>query len=192
MEGPALMIRAKSVALVALVVGLVSASPARSEVLLTPFAGKAFSGSLDSNRTTYGAGIAFLGGGVFGFEGEFSYVKDFFGALDVPQAVDSNRVQSLSFDLMAALPTGSTRLYGSGGVSLLRPALTSRTGFVVVDEDKLGFNVGGGLMVFLSERVGLRGDLRYFRTFGALQSGDQVTLGKLDYWRGTGGLTFKF
>ncbi len=186
------MIRFKPVAFIVLVGCLVAAGSARAEVLLTPFAGKAFSGSLDSNRTTYGAGVAFLGGGVFGFEGEFSYVKDFFGALNVPEAVDSNKVQSLSFDLMAALPTGSARLYGSGGLSLLRPALTSRSGFVVVDEDKVGFNVGGGLLVFLSDHVGLRGDLRYFRTFGELQSGDQVSLGKLDYWRGTGGLTFKF
>jgi len=84
------------------------------------------------------------------------------------------------------------RLYGSGGLSLLRPALTSRTGFVVVDEDKIGFNVGGGLFIFFSDHVGLRGDIRYFRTFGDVQSGEVVTLGTLDYWRGTAGLTFKF
>jgi Outer membrane protein beta-barrel domain len=186
------MIRFRPVVVIALLGCLTAAGSARAEVLLTPFAGKAFSGSLDSSRTTYGVDVAFLGGGVFGFEGEFSYVKDFFGVLQVPQSVDSNRVQSLSFDLMAALPSGSTRLYGSGGLSLLRPALTSRSGFVVVDEDKVGFNVGGGLLVSLSDHAALRGDLRYFRTFGALQSGDQVSLGTLAYWRGTGGLTFKF
>jgi opacity protein-like surface antigen len=166
--------------------------PARAEVILTPFGGKAFSGSLDTSRTTYGGAIGFLGGGVFGFEGEFSYVKDFFGALEVPESVSSNKVQSLSGNLMVAVPAGSVRLYGSGGLSLLRPALTSRTGFIVVDEDKIGFNVGGGLLIFFSDHVGLRGDIRYFRTFGDLQSGDLVTLGALDYWRGTAGLTFKF
>jgi opacity protein-like surface antigen len=186
------MVRVKPVVLVVLTGSLLASAPARGEVLLTPFGGKAFSGSLDSSRTTYGAAIGFLGGGVFGFEGEFSYVKDFFGALEVPEAASSNKVQSLSFDLMAAVPAGSTRVYGSGGLSLLRPALTSRTGFVVVDQDKVGFNVGGGLLIFLSDHVGLRGDLRYFRTFGDLTSGDEVTLGTLDYWRGTGGLTFRF
>lgn len=169
------------------------ASTVQAEVILTPFAGKAWGGTLDSSRTTYGGSIGFLGGGVFGFEGEFAYVKDFYSALQIQDAVSSNRVQSLSGNLMVAIPASSVRLYGSGGLSLLRPALVSRTGFVVVDEDKIGFNVGGGLLLFFSQHVGLRGDLRYFRTFGDVQSGNQaVTLGTLDYWRGIGGLTFKF
>lgn len=174
------------------VTSVLASAPARAEVILTPFAGKAWGGTLDSSRTTYGGSIGFLGGGVFGFEGEFAYVKDFFGALEIPDAVSSNKVQSLSANFMAAVPAGSVRLYGSSGLSLLRPALTSRSGFVVVDEDKIGFNVGGGLLIFFSQHVGLRGDLRYFRTFGEVQSGDQVTLGTLEYWRGIGGLTFKF
>jgi hypothetical protein len=186
------MNRLRHVAVLISVACVLASVPARAEVILTPFGGKAFSGSLDTSRTTYGGAIGFLGGGVFGFEGEFSYVKDFFGALEVPESVSSNKVQSLSGNLMVAVPAGSVRLYGSGGLSLLRPALTSRTGFIVVDEDKIGFNVGGGLLIFFSELVGLRGDIRYFRTFGDLQSGDLVTLGALDYWRGTAGLTFKF
>jgi opacity protein-like surface antigen len=172
---------------------ILASAPARAEVILTPFAGKAWGGALDSSRTTYGGSIGFLGGGVFGFEGEFGYVKDFYSALQIQDAVTSNKVQSLSANLMVAVPAASVRLYGSGGLSLLRPALESRSGFVVIDEDKIGFNVGGGLLIFFSQHVGLRGDLRYFRTFGDVQSGDQtVTLGTLDYWRGTGGLTFKF
>jgi len=171
---------------------ILACGPAGAEVILTPFAGKAWGGTLDSSRTTYGGSIGFLGGGVFGFEGEFAYVKDFFGALEIPDAVTSNKVQSLSGNMMVAIPAASVRLYGSGGLSLLRPALSSRTGFVVVDEDKIGFNVGGGLLLFFSQHVGLRGDLRYFRTFSDVQSGNQVTLGTLDYWRGIGGLTFKF
>jgi len=186
------MSRFRCLAVLISVASALASAPARAEVILTPFAGKAFSGSLDTSRTTYGGAIGFLGGGVFGFEGEFAYVKDFYGPLEGSEAVSSNKVQSLSGTLMVAVPAGSVRLYGSGGLSLLRPALTSRTGFVVVDEDKIGFNVGGGLFIFFSDHVGLRGDIRYFRTFGDVQSGEVVTLGTLDYWRGTAGLTFKF
>jgi len=170
---------------------LVAAVPARAEIILTPFYGKAFGGSTDASRTTYGGAVGFLGGGVFGFEGEFGFVKDFAG--DVPaDTLASNTVQSLSANFMLAMPAGQVRLYGTGGVSLLRPDLKTREGFVVVNEDKVGYNVGGGIILFFSGHVGLRGDIRYFQTFGDLQSGELISIGKLDYWRGAGGLTFKF
>ena len=167
------------------------ALPARAEVLLTPFYGKAFGGSTDSSRTSYGGALGFLGGGVFGFEGEFSYVKDFAGDIS-SDALASNKVQSLSANLMVAVPAKQVRIYGTGGVSLLRPDLKTREGFVVVNDDKVGYNVGGGIILFFSDHLGLRGDIRYFRTFGDLEAGELVSLGKLDYWRGVGGLTLKF
>jgi len=187
--------RASCLALLLVACAILAPAPARAEVILTPFAGKAFSGTLDSSRTTYGASLGFLGGGVFGFEGEFSYVKDFFGQLDVaPDAVTSNNVQSISADVIAAVPARSVRLYASAGVSLLRPALTDRTSTIVLTEDKLGYNAGGGLMIFLSDHVGVRGDLRYFKAFNDLQTGSGLSIGiaSLDYWRGTVGLTFKY
>ena len=171
-----------------------AAVPARAEVMLTPFYGKVFGGSFggstDSSRTTYGGALGFLGGGVFGFEGEFSYVKDF--STESADTLASNNVQSLSGNLLVAIPAGQVRVYGTAGVSLLRPDLKTREGFVVVNQDKVGYNVGGGLIVYLSDHFGLRGDLRYFRTFGNLEAGNAIDLGKLDYWRGVGGLTLKF
>ena len=159
--------------------------------MLTPFYGAAFSGTLDSSRTTYGGAVGFLGGGVFGFEGEFSYVKDFSGLVS-SDLLESNNVQALSGNLLVAIPAGQVRLYGTGGFSLLRPDLKTRDGFVVVNDDKAGFNVGGGLILYLGGHVGLRGDLRYFRAFGAFETGTAIDLGTLNYWRGVGGLTFKF
>jgi Outer membrane protein beta-barrel domain len=159
--------------------------------MLTPFYGKAFGGSTDSSRTTYGGALGFLGGGVFGFEGEFAYIKDFSG--DVPaDALTSNNVQSLSGNLLIAIPAGQVRPYGAAGISLLRPELKSREGLVVINQDKVGYNVGGGLILYFGGHVGLRGDLRYFRTFGNLEAGNAIDLGTLDYWRGVGGLTIKF
>jgi hypothetical protein len=169
----------------------VAAVPARAEIILTPFYGKAFGGSTDSSRTTYGGALGFLGGGVFGFEGEFAYVKDFAG--DAPaDTLASNKVQSLSANFMIAMPAGQVRVYGTGGVSLIRPDLKTREGFVVVNEDKVGYNVGGGVILFFSDHAGLRGDIRFFRTFGDFQAGEVVSVGKLDYWRGVVGLTLKF
>jgi len=56
----------------------------------------------------------------------------------------------------------------------------------------LGMDVGGGVM-FLGGNVGVRGDLRYFRS---LNNNDNNTidfsLGSFRFWRGTVGVTFKF
>lgn len=168
-----------------------AALPARAEVMLTPFYGAAFGGSTDASRTTYGGAVGFLGGGVFGFEGEFSYVKDFSSNVS-SDVLASNNVEALSGNLLVAIPAGHLRLYGTAGVSLLRPDLKTRDGFVVVNDDKVGYNVGGGVILYFSGHFGLRGDFRFFQAFGNLESGTAIDLGKLDYWRGVGGLTIKF
>ena len=63
-----------------------------------------------------------------------------------------------------------------------------------IDSNDFGINVGGGLMLFFSDHVGLRADARYFRD---LQDADpdgefDLDLGTLDYWRVVGGITLKF
>ena len=65
--------------------------------------------------------------------------------------------------------------------------------------NELGVNFGGGVHVFFSDNVGLRGDLRYFR---ALDTDDdnvvedllaeEFGLADFDYWRATIGVTFRF
>jgi hypothetical protein len=178
--------------LLALVAVFFMASSARAEVILTPFLGAVFGGSTDASHTTYGGAAGFLAGGLFGVEAEFGYVKDYFGTGAVPAALESNRLQSLSVNLILAVPSGGFRPYGTAGISLLRPELTGRTGFVDLKEDKGGYNLGGGLLLGLGDHAALRGDLRYFRAFGNLEAGAAVNLGTLDYWRGVGGLTFRF
>ena len=37
-----------------------------------------------------------------------------------------------------------------------------------VDENDIAWNFGGGVMMFFGTHVGVRGDVRYFRTFDAL------------------------
>jgi hypothetical protein len=171
---------------------LLLANSARAEVILTPFLGEVFGGSTDTSHTTYGGAVGFLGGGLFGFEAEFGYVKDYFDAGTTSAALQSNKLQSLSANLILAFPSGGFRPYGTAGLSLLRPELSGRTDFVDIKQDKGGYNIGGGLFIGLGDHLALRGDLRYFRAFGDLEAGSNVSLGSLDYWRGVGGLTLRF
>ena len=60
-----------------------------------------------------------------------------------------------------------------------------------------GTNVSG-VMGFVSDHVGLRGDVRYFRDFQNTSSTDHnvdlsnLTVGSFDFWRGTVGLAFRW
>ena len=55
-------------------------------------------------------------------------------------------------------------------------------------------NGGAGAMGFMTEHVGFRGDVRYFRDLQNTEQNGGFTLatGKFDFWRGTVGLTFRW
>ena len=59
-------------------------------------------------------------------------------------------------------------------------------------------NVGGGLQGNFNEHVGLRGDIRYFRSLqgngddGIIIDPREFDLGDFDFWRGTVGVSFRF
>jgi opacity protein-like surface antigen len=53
--------------------------------------------------------------------------------------------------------------YGTAGIGVIRAVFETSYELADTDQNNLGFNIGGGLMYSLNNRVGLRGDLRYFR-----------------------------
>lgn len=63
-----------------------------------------------------------------------------------------------------------------------------------VDNSEFGFNIGAGAMGFLSDHVGLRGDVRYLRSFEDPDEDNEfdIAVGSFDYWRGTFGVTFRW
>ena len=175
--------------LLALVLVLAFSGPVGAELILTPFVGTTFGGSTQTNHTTFGGSIGFLAGKVFGAEAEYGYVPDAFADATLA-ATQSSSVQSVSFNFVLAIPAKRLRPYGSAGLSVLSSDVGAAT-----SERKYnaGYNLGGGLFIWLGKHVGLRGDIRFFQTFGNLQGASSaITLGKLDYWRGVGGITLRF
>ena len=172
---------------------LVLATPARADWLLTPFLGVTFGGDTPNEQVNYGLSFAFLGGGVFGVE---------FDAVDHPELLrlrqpavpleDSN-VSTVMGNLMLSIP-GPVRPYASGGVGLVRIGATSVGNVFDVDDNSFGFNVGGGIMGQFSEHVGVRGDLRYFRSVQDSDVGDDIDLdlGGFNFWRGSLGVIFRW
>jgi opacity protein-like surface antigen len=85
-------------------------------------------------------------------------------------------------------------VYGSGGIGLLKTRVDDVSGFFSIDSNDFGIDVGGGLMAFPSEHIGLRGDIRYFRALTDPEPDNEfdLDLGSLDFWRATGGIILRF
>jgi opacity protein-like surface antigen len=176
---------------------------ARADWFFTPYIGANLSRGGDtlgfdtSNRTVnFGGSLGFMGAGIFGFEVDFGYSPNFFDTDEVTNI--GGNVTSLMGNVIIGIPIGGqtgggVRPYVSGGAGLLRSRLDDVEDFFDVSQNSFGVNAGGGVMLFFTDNVGLRGDLRYFRS---LEKDDEnaidLSLGSFDFWRASAGVTFRF
>jgi opacity protein-like surface antigen len=189
------------------------ASPrnASADWTLTPFVGWNFSGSASTNGATagasfsnkfekkidYGASLMATGAGPFGFEVDFGYSPNFFEVSpdddDFDLTGDGN-VTTFMANLVLGAPLGAIRPYASGGVGLVKTSVTDIDDFVGdINSSDFGFNAGAGIMGFFNDNVGIKGDIRFFRSLHDVDpDGLDIELGGFKFWRGTVGVTFKF
>jgi opacity protein-like surface antigen len=173
-----------------------TAAPASAQWFVTPYAGGNFGGDTTNTRFDVGAGVGFLGGGVFGFEADFNYAPNFFDSSNnINFNTKNSSLSTVMLDLMAAAPVhAGFRPYGSGGVGWMKSRVnTVDQAFQVRDTD-FGMNVGGGFMAQFNDHVGWRTDVRYFRALNTQNSTSDFDLafGNFKFWRATGGLSFSF
>jgi opacity protein-like surface antigen len=170
---------------------------ARAQGFISPFIGFDFGG--DSGCATAGEcedknsniGVAFGSlGTVFGFEAEFAYARDFFG--DTPDG-DSN-VLTFMTNLVIGPKIGPVRPYVVGGVGLVKSHIElTGSSLLETDNNSFGWDMGGGLMVFFGEHVGVRGDLRWFATFAEHSFlGFELSNEKLNFQRAAAALVLSF
>jgi Outer membrane protein beta-barrel domain len=192
--------------ILALVIGTALAIPtqARADWLFTPYIGANLGRGgdtlgFDTDNTTvnFGGSLGFMGAGILGFEVDFGYSPHFFETDDV-STLDGN-VTSLMGNLIIGIPIGGqtgggVRPYVSGGAGLMRSRLDDVDDFFDLNDDSFGVNAGGGVMVFFTDTVGLRGDLRWFRSLaGDVDEGDvDLSLASFHFWRASAGVTFRF
>ena len=176
---------------------LVPTAPARADVVLTPYVGSLFGGDLAGKPAAYGASAAFMGGGVFGGEIGFNYAPKFrsagVGNPDIAQ-------MSLMGNLIVGIPMGSAdqggqvRPYITGGAGLFRITSQESQFFDRINSNDFAVNFGGGVMAFFSEHLGIRGDVRYFRTLTDDNPGGGVDFdfGNTNFWKWDVGAAFRF
>ena len=87
------------------------------------------------------------------------------------------------------------RPYLVGGVGYIGSRQDASPGFAALNSNDFGFDIGGGVMGFFADHVGLRGDLRYFRAVASdLFDNDadpELRLSNLDFWRASIGLVIR-
>jgi hypothetical protein len=184
----------------------------RADVLFTPFVGGNLGGSAsspiadfvgDQSRATFGGSLALMGGGIFGVEGDLGFTPKFFGSDvelgGVPVSIVRNNVLTAMANLTAGIPIQSrggtgVRPYVVGGVGLIRQQFDLAGGIVGYSASDLGYDVGGGIMIFAGRNFGIRGDLRHFRSVGGSTLSDLVDLqpGTFNFTRATIGVTFRY
>jgi opacity protein-like surface antigen len=81
---------------------------------------------------------------------------------------------------------GGWKPFGAVGVSLMRASVTDDT------ENKFAFNLGGGIVALFSERLGVRGEVRYFRRLEDDEEGLIPVPDVFDYWKVAGGVVLRF
>lgn len=168
-----------------------------------PFIGVTFGGAttfvdLDDaageRKFTLGGSVTWLGN-IIGIEADIARVPGYFQA-EAQVSVISSHVTTLTGNLVVTLPR-QTAGYG------LRPYLLAGGGTVWVSsvaddqifdiERALGvMDVGGGMTGFLTDRVGVNWDVRYFRSVGG-EDDTGLTIGKeqISFWRASMGVAIR-
>jgi opacity protein-like surface antigen len=174
-----------------------TAAPARAQGFISPMIGADFGGNAqcpnlsgcEANKTNVSVSFGAMGS-VFAFEEEVAYAPSFFGT--VPGLASS--VFTMMSNVMLVPRIGPVRPYVEAGVGLMKThAELTRASVFTTDNNGLGWDFGGGLIIFFGEHVGVRGDLRAFRAFKDLTVlGFTLNDSKINYGRASVGVVLKF
>ena len=187
---------------------LPASAQAQSGWFFSPFIGGNFGGNADfgdfpddddavERRMDFGATLGW-NPSVVGFEIDLGYSPNFFEntAGDLNFEFGDNNVTTLMGNVLISAPPGTgIRPYASAGLGLIRSSVQSATGlFNDLTANDLGMNFGGGLNAQFNDSVGIRGDVRYFRSLQDNEADNDFDLsfGSFDFWRGSVGLTFRW
>ena len=161
----------RGLAAVIVVAAQLVASEASAQGFLSPYIGSTFSGpalacasitGCEEGKTTFGVGLGTLGN-VFGFELDLGYTKGFLG--ETEDEATSSGLLTVMGNVMIGPKIGPVQPFVLGGLGMLKLNVDLDVSSILEDsETKLAWDLGGGVIIFFGDHVGIRGDLRHFRT----------------------------
>ena len=196
------MKRLQSAALVGVTSGLLlcCAPTASAEWQIKPYVGATYGGDStfllvgplplvpNPNHPHFAYGVSgLLLGEIFGVEADFSHTPGFFQASDAAKVMDSG-VFTLMGNFVVAMPRHLTqytlRPYVVGGAGLMHVEYDTTRNVIQVSERLQAMDLGAGVTGFLTRRIGVSWDVRYFRSINStIQSGVSIDSEHLSFWR---------
>lgn len=143
-----------------------------------------------------GGAATFLTNGIVGAEGLMVWTPHFLKN-GTSGLVNSGRTEALMGNLVITAPHRFTeytlRPFVSGGLGLLRLGLSDETQVLPYHANLTGLDIGGGALGFLSTKIGLRFDVRYFRTLSRTNNTNTLSFGAthLRYMTATVGIVYR-
>jgi hypothetical protein len=173
---------------------------AHAEGYVSPWAGVNFSSSTgNQGKQAYGVNAGFMGAGIIGGEFSLGWAPDFLRLDPV-----KNREIDAMGNLIVGIPFGGThgagvRPFVTGGLGAIHTSIgaLSNLNRGDISTTDFGYNLGVGVMGYFATHVGVRGDVRYFRT---INSSDNISVseglgnfgqGAFHFWRATLGVVIK-
>lgn len=185
---------------------LALAADARADWLLTPFVGTTFAGqsalvqfdpdAAATKHWAYGGSVTWLGDGVLGVEGDFAFVPGIFEDDNTANLITASSAITLSGNVVATLPLSITREslrpYLIGGFGLMRARAEDQICLACEALNEPALQIGGGAFGLLSDRAGLRFDIRQTRTVRREETLIGERRAKLSFWRLTVGVVIRY
>ena len=191
---------------IALVAALAFVAPAAAaDKQIRPFIGSTFGGSttfVDWDRVTgkpnlvVGVSLVTIGE-VFGVDVDLADAPGFFEGEQ--HLVLGSRVTTLTGNVVIAAPRKLTeyvlRPYFVGGAGLMRVYADDYFGVFKVDRIMPAFDLGGGVVMFFSNKVGASFEVRRFQNFYKASNDPGLTLvgsERLSFWRAGVSLALRY
>jgi hypothetical protein len=190
-------------------------APARADWQFAPLFGYSFKGEtslidLEDGATkvhwSVGGTATLIGRGPIGVEGLFMVTPHFFESTAV-SALTGSRTYAVMGNVVLAVPLRwneyGLRPFFSGGLGLLHASQEPQiVGLFPINQNFLGYNLGGGAVGFIADRagqgrrrplrIGVRFDLRYFSSLS--RTDETIAFGalRLRYWTGAVGVVLGY
>ncbi len=191
---------------------LAFAQPAGAEWHLTPYVGMTLGGSttfpdyenifagkqFGRKHLVFGGSVTRFWRGPLGLEGLFAHVPGIFDRDVENQFFTGSHATALMGNLVVTIPRAwsehGLRPFASGGFGLVHVSQKYPQDALVIRRNELGYNVGGGAVGPITDRTGVRFEVR---RFSYVKSGDIAgsSVGareNISYWTATVGVVFRY
>jgi len=187
-------ISARVTTLVVLLVGLMLVpQTARADIFVVPWIGGHGGDAASGSVLDLGGAIGVSAASIVDVDLDVGYSPGYFGS-----GITSSLLTAMG-DVTLGIPFGPGnaprfRPYLTGGLGLIRSHLEIAPRGYGFTRNDFGVAFGGGLAVFATDHVGVRGDLRYVQSLQDGMPADAfggLTAGSLHYWRTSIGVVIR-